>query len=72
LKSIFGFILKKYNGALHDKICLFLFVLDLNALLSHYEIKPKRIQLRVANIQGVPREPDIFWMGSTQYCAEEE
>ena len=23
-------------------------------------------------IQGDPREPDIFWMGSTQNCAEEE
>ena len=23
-------------------------------------------------VQGDPREPDIFWMGSTQNCAEEE
>lgn len=44
------FHIEKYNGELHDKIYLFLFVLDLDAFLSHIEINPKRIKSRVANV----------------------
>ena len=42
---------------------------------SYYSTNTYRLYNWVSNrayIQGDPREPYIFWMGSTQNCAEEE